>query len=768
MSSIIDFSEALKNAIQYGQAVDGNTVRQIVADNGEEIGKGIYQVVNGGNGTSQGIWTTVVATAQGFLTTGLSYMAVSLPTACAALAPCLGVIAGAGLYSVAPNFFDRIGNALYNAGATLNGKVLAYFDGNNMYFTKQAIEAFKNELLDMGVFDNGEKSCEDFELTSVSQPIPFSTMANLFREEDGEMVQFSYWCAGGYATQWKRDPNNDNSTWYQQLVASSDSNALAYSYRSDSGNPDGWNGAPLSHSFTYDNKTVYYVTRSGGYIAQPFAYNPSINTTNGVNSADYDEIAWIMIYGTGTNPNVNLQPDALYPNDEEFPLRYPEWYPLNYPDGQTEDFPEVYPAKYPDIDPNEQPNQKEAQNPDPEDPNEFPIIIPDFDIPEPNINPDPVEDEDYDPDYDPEYDPDDDEDPTTPDPDPDENVEQDEDEKFDNPDPDVPDEPDPVDPNTGDDVITPVIPPITLPDTVSSNKLFTVYNPSMSQLNALGAYLWDSSLMETIKKIWQNPLDGVISLIQVYATPITGGSSNIILGYLDSGVSAPVVSSQFVSVDCGSVTLAEKKKNATDYSPYTALSIYLPFIGITELDVDECMGATINVTYKIDVYTGTCLALVKITRAKDLKNGGILYTYNGNCSQQLPLTSGDATGVLSSLIGAVGSGLAIASGGGLGLVAGANLIGNSLNHEMLHVSHSGNISANAGIMGDKNPYLIISRVHSYDANAYNTYYGYPANKTVYLANCNGFIKVKDVHLQTSATDTERTEIERLLHEGIIL
>ena len=758
MSSIIDFSDALKGAIEYGQYVDGSTVRQIVSDNGTEIGKGVYEVVSGGNGNAQGVWKTVVATAQGFLTTGLSYLAISLPTAFAALAPCLGVAAGVKLYEITSGdeeFSDRLLEALRDEGKTLGNKILAFFNGENLYFDKATIETVKDVMIDAGVFEFGERTSDlDF---GVTYPIPIGNACQVIMH-DNDLGDLVYAAWGGQCVTLNRQSNRV----FKIVAASGVAGAVTGSTQRVN-----WNGLPLDNTYTYDDKTVYYRTLTlrlgvGEFVsAVPVAQPENVDLSS-------SQLAWAMIYGTGTDPTTQLQPDAKYPSDEEFPLTYPEWYPLNYPDGQTEDFPEVFPAKYPEIDPNEQPNQKQAQDPDPEDPNEFPIIIPDFDIPNPNVNPDPVEDEDYDPDYDPEYDPDDDEDPTTPDPDPDENVEQDEDEKFDNPDPDVPDEPDPVDPNTGDDVITPVIPPITLPDTVSSNKLFTVYNPSMAQLNALGAYLWDSSLMETIKKIWQNPLDGVISLIQVYATPVTGGSSNIILGYLDSGVSAPVVSSQFVSVDCGSVTLAEKKKNATDYSPYTALSIYLPFIGITELDVDECMGATINVTYKIDVYTGTCLALVKITRAKDLKNGGILYTYNGNCSQQLPLTSGDATGVLSSLIGAVGSGLAIASGGGLGLVAGANLIGNSINHEMLHVSHSGNISANAGIMGDKNPYLIISRVHSYDANAYNTYYGYPANKTVYLANCNGFIKVKDVHLQTSATDIERTEIEKLLHEGIIL
>lgn len=152
----------------------------------------------------------------------------------------------------------------------------------------------------------------------------------------------------------------------------------------------------------------------------------------------------------------------------------------------------------------------------------------------------------------------------------------------------------------------------------------------------------------------------------------------------------------------------------------------------------------------------------------DMPNGCILYTFNGNCSQQLPLTSGSASGLLSGLLGAVGAGLSVASGGGLGLVAGATMIGNSLNHEMLHVSHSGNISANSGIMGNKKPYIIIGRTHGYDANGYKSFYGYPANDTVYLNNVSGFTRVKHIHLQTSATDPEYDEIIKYLTEGVIL
>ena len=140
----------------------------------------------------------------------------------------------------------------------------------------------------------------------------------------------------------------------------------------------------------------------------------------------------------------------------------------------------------------------------------------------------------------------------------------------------------------------------------------------------------------------------------------------------------------------------------------------------------------------------------------------------GNCSQQLPLTSGDAKGVLGALIGAAGAGLSIASGGEFGVMAGARMITSNIARGMLHVGHSGNLSANAGIMGQKKPYLIINRERPYTANSYNKFYGYPANKTVFLGNCTGFVRVKAIHLQTKATENEKNEIVELLKEGVIM
>lgn len=267
--------------------------------------------------------------------------------------------------------------------------------------------------------------------------------------------------------------------------------------------------------------------------------------------------------------------------------------------------------------------------------------------------------------------------------------------------------------------------------------------------------------------MWQNPLDGIISLQKVYAEPTVGGSRNIVVGYLDSGVAAPVVTSQFVTVDCGTVAVNEYLQNATDYPPYTQLSVYLPFIGMVELDTTDFMNGSMSIEYGIDVYTGTCLATIKATRSGDMPSATALYTYSGNASQQLPLTSASFGGAIQTLVSAVGGGLAVASGGALAGVAGMAALGSSLTHEMIHVSRGGSLSSNAGIMGARKPYIIISRQHSYDAAWYNQMYGYPANKTVYIGNCSGFVRVKKCLIHSRATEAEIEEMYSLLENGVI-
>lgn len=757
----IDFSAYLRAIIQAGQVVEETNIVEVVSDTGLVVGHATYEIVQSNNGVAQevAVATTAGGTGVAAYTTGLAYMAVDIGVAGAAIAPALGVLAGGGLYELSPEFWERVSNQLINAGQTIGGKVIAYWNGDNISFDVNTIEIIKNALIDAGVFEGtyeppeidtqtNELTLHSIELSACkSQCIAFvNSCAGVTEQHKAECISMinNYSGDGLLAVHHYYYASYPESAYSLNLWVDSTPNDTGIRYDVnpfDLGENVGqfaYNGGRIGHwtvgDYYGDTAFFRFYIDNPYYISRWHDFTPQ-------NASGQD----ICFPHFGTyEPNPSAQPEAVYPDGRPIPNIYPNWLPWEYPITiPSTELPTVYPVKYPGTSPDPYPTQEPAQSPQPEPvPVIIPIIIPELPLPTPDPDPEPIP-------------------PPIPDPDP-----QDEPDPIDEPEEPKP-QPEPIDPNPKP-TPSPVVPAPSLPDTVASNKLFTVYNPSASELNSLGAYLWDSSIIASIRDIWQNPLDGVISLIQVYATPPTSGRHNIILGFLDSGVGANVVSTQFVTVDCGSVSVPENKFNATDYAPYTSLHLYLPFIGIVELDTNECMNSTINVKYKVDVYTGTCLATVSVTRAEDMPNAPILYTYSGNCSQQIPLTSGNATGMLTALIGGITAGLSVASGGGFGLMAGAQIATQTLTREMFHVSHSGNISANAGIMGQKKPYLIIGRRHGYDANNYSSLYGFPANKTIVLGNHTGYVKVKHCFLKTSATQPEHDEIMALLRNGVIL
>lgn len=321
-----------------------------------------------------------------------------------------------------------------------------------------------------------------------------------------------------------------------------------------------------------------------------------------------------------------------------------------------------------------------------------------------------------------------------------------------------PDTPNPPDTGTGN------TPPVVLP-TGSANALYKIYNPTQAEINSFGAWLWSSNFVDQLLKVFNNPMESIIGLHKVYASPIIGGRSNIKVGYLDSGVSSNFVSNQYTKIDCGTVNLQEYFGNVFDYSPYTNIELYLPCIGFVQLDVGNVMRSSINITYTVDVLTGACIAEVNVKRDG---SGGVLYSYSGNCASQYPLSSGSYMGIVSSVIGVAGSIVGtVASGGSLApLALGAT---SGLLNAKTHVQHSGSLSGNSGVMGGKIPYLIISRPQTNMAENYQHLQGLPSNTYVQLSACHGFTKIKNVNVQNiNAESEELEEIKTLLLDGVII
>lgn len=317
----------------------------------------------------------------------------------------------------------------------------------------------------------------------------------------------------------------------------------------------------------------------------------------------------------------------------------------------------------------------------------------------------------------------------------------------------------PVDTGSGDS-------PIPVAPTGSASALWSVYHPTQAQINSFGAWLWGSVFTTDIRKLFEDPIQGVIKLHKIFATPVDAGTGTIVVGTLDSNVSSATVTQQYVEIDCGSVDCHEDFGNVFDYPPYTEVSLYLPFIGIVPLDVNDVMRSTINVKYGVDVFTGACLAMVYVTRDANTVN---MYQYAGVCSVDYPLSNIQASGMLAGLLATAGGIASVAVTGGMSLPAAGSIIGGALSGAKKSIGRSGGFSGNSGAMGIKKPYLIIQRPQTKVAQTFPRLEGYPTNHSIKLSSCSGHVVVSAVHVEgVGATKSELIEIEEMLKSGVLV
>lgn len=315
--------------------------------------------------------------------------------------------------------------------------------------------------------------------------------------------------------------------------------------------------------------------------------------------------------------------------------------------------------------------------------------------------------------------------------------------------------------------------------------LLTAYNPTVAELQSLGRFLWSDGFdVSTFKKLFNDPFDTLLGLSVVPVKPNTSGTKSIMFGNMDSGVSAPVVSNQWVPKDMGSVTLNEVWHGALDYAPSTGVTIYLPFIGMRQLNVNDVMGSTLHLIYKFDVLTGACVAQIYVNHSsqgnKDdgfswTKDQGLVYEFIGQCSENIPLASQDFTNTIRAAIGGVsvaaGAAASVATGNpALGMAALTVGMANSgMQASTPTVERGGHLSGSASIMGYSQPFLIVERPHQCKPERYYALRGVPSQVyTKKLSKCTGFTQItanNNLHI-AGASDSELAELQNLLVSGV--
>lgn len=212
-----------------------------------------------------------------------------------------------------------------------------------------------------------------------------------------------------------------------------------------------------------------------------------------------------------------------------------------------------------------------------------------------------------------------------------------------------------------------------------------------------------------------------------------------------------------------------------DYSPYTRVSMYLPFIGVRQLTADDIIGHNINVTYQFDNISGACIAYIS-------SDGNVRYTFSGSCAVGIPISQSNwgqtyiaaATAAAGAIFGGVSAGLS-ASGKGSGAIIGATVKGavegsgglDAFNAKPT-VSRSGSICGASSALGVEKPYLIIEKPDKAKISDPKSIIGITSGRVLSLGGLSGFNALENFHLHgIAATAEELDEIETLLHEGVI-
>lgn len=316
----------------------------------------------------------------------------------------------------------------------------------------------------------------------------------------------------------------------------------------------------------------------------------------------------------------------------------------------------------------------------------------------------------------------------------------------------------------------------------SASKFYTVYELGDADLNNLGADLWDPTMLQLIKDVFQNPTDGVISLHKLYLDPSSeSGKSTIYLGNIAmTTAEGHKVTQQIIHEDFGIVKVPKYFQDERDYTQ-TEVSIYIPFCGFQQLDPRDVVGNDVWVEVDCDVITGEFVAQVAIKKngINGAANTSLMYLYEGNCSVQIPLTSADKTRLLTGIVKAVGAGVAggvsgFAKGGAAGaaLGAGAGVLGGAAMAlpGSLGVDRGSGFTSQAGALTRyKTPFILINRKKPADAWTYNRFHGYQTNKYMRVGDCNGFTVFSDLFINIpKATEAERRKLDAMFKQGVIL
>ena len=247
-------------------------------------------------------------------------------------------------------------------------------------------------------------------------------------------------------------------------------------------------------------------------------------------------------------------------------------------------------------------------------------------------------------------------------------------------------------------------------------NFYTVYAPTDENMKRIN----DSIFIGSEGNV--SVVNNFISYKKFWCKIPIDGTAEMKAGSYDFKFEAPVVHGNIIDVDCGSVNVEELHHSLLDYSPFSRLTIYLPFIGFMDLDDKMVMGKTVRVNYRVDVLSGRCLA--EIYTMIDDNTESCIASYAGTIASDEPLSQGQ-------------------------------------------VNYKGSYELMTSMqLGELTPFILVNTQVPLDSGGANLD-GLPVDEVKRVGDCSGYIKYSFINASgCSGTDAEKTEIENLLKSGI--
>lgn len=314
----------------------------------------------------------------------------------------------------------------------------------------------------------------------------------------------------------------------------------------------------------------------------------------------------------------------------------------------------------------------------------------------------------------------------------------------------------------------------------------TLYRPTDTQLRLIAQFLWSDNVLDNFKKYFNNFADNILSLYSLPYTPSNLPTKTFVVGNMTSEIiGVEYCSVRYFDIDMGQVEIKNKWGSYLDYSPYTKIEIYLPYLGLHSLDTDELMsptrldgsmpdtqGTVLSLVYRLDIMTGIIVAKIKVRVYN--KNGSytdqIRYQFSGRVGSNTPLTGQTFEAMVNAVVTA-GAGLAttIATGGLTAPMSAAAAVTATVQAQKPSVERVGSISGDASMLATNVPYICITVPNKPLLDDQQKFTGFPSYKSGLLSSFSGYTEVIDAHVEgISCTEEERTKILQYLKEGVIL